>query len=86
MINAKEHPVEWVMLNNGINDVIEHLQSLSREMNRDSDFDEIEFRIHLNHIYAHLNRLWNSRNHIGHLSEADFERYSQYPAEIEVIS
>lgn len=55
---------------------------LLKEMNNE-DFDEIEYRINLEHIYSHLNRAWNARNHIGDWSDSDFKKYSKYNSDIE---
>jgi len=65
-----------------IEEVIEHLQEVSDRITPESFIDEEEFKVRLGHVYAHLNLLWNSRNHIGELSSEQSEQYKQLPNDI----
>ena len=82
MIKRNENPVEWSVLEYELQDARDHIQELLNRMQRE-DFDEVEYQIDLKHIYSHLNKAWNSRNHLGDWSDSDFEKYSQYNSDIE---
>ena len=82
MINGKDNPVEWALLAYEIEEVVEHLQDLSNEVIPGSEIDETEFEIQLGHIYSHINRIWNSRNHTGELSKEDHDKYSEFPTDL----
>lgn len=85
MINIKDNPVEWAQLGYELDDVRDHINALSLNLNREGEIDEEEFMIQIFHAMTHLNRIWNSRNHIGELSDRDFERYSCVPTDFEPI-
>ena len=82
MIKRNENPVEWSVLEYELQDARDHIQELLNRMQRE-DFDEVEYQIDLKHIYSHLNKAWNSRNHLGDWADSDFEKYSQYNSDIE---
>ncbi len=81
MINREKNLVEWALLSFELEDAREHLVELLAATN-DPDFDETEFGIQLAHIYSHLNRAWNSRAHVGEKSDADFQRFSDFPKDL----
>ena len=85
MINIKDNPIEWAQLGYELEEVREHLGSLSHYLERKGEIEEEEFMVQIFHAITHLNRIWNSRNHIGKLSEQDFENYSNIPVEFEPI-
>ncbi len=82
MINGKDNPVEWAMMSYNLEEVVEHLQELSNLVIPDASIDEEEFKVYMGHIYAHLNRIWNQRNHIGDISDEQLEQYSEFPVDI----
>lgn len=81
MINREENLVEWALLSYELEDAREHLVELLAATDS-PDFDETEFGIQLSHIYSHLNRAWNSRAHFGNQSDADFQRFSEFPKDL----
>ena len=84
MINSKSNPVEWAALLYELEDAKEHLESLITQMNSDGAIDEeSEYKIHIGHIYAHINRGWNSRNKIGEQTEDERNLFSSFPNDIE---
>ena len=85
MINGKENPVEWALLSYEIEELIEHLQEISNSITPESEIDEEDFRVDISHVYAHINRIWNQRNHIGEVSEQQFDEYSKFPNDIKPI-
>jgi hypothetical protein len=87
MIDKQTDPVAWATLMYELEDAQEHLENLCRELNSNSDYDEIEFQIDMAHIYSHLNRAWNGRNATEKQSENDvlWHQWSQFPADIEPL-
>jgi hypothetical protein len=65
MITKKDNYAEWALLLYELEDAKEHLETLMQEMADDPEFDEVDYRIGLGHIYTHLNRAWNARNRLG---------------------
>ena len=84
MINEKDNPVEWALMCYQFEEVVEHLQNLSNEIVPNAEINEEEFNVQMGHIYSHLNRIWNSRNHIGEISDENFEEYSKLPKDIKL--
>jgi len=82
MINGKENPVEWAMLSYELEEVVEHLQGISNMVIPGSEISEEEFEVQLGHVYAHLNRIWNSRNHVGELTDKKREEFKEFPKDI----
>ena len=62
MIDEQKAPVAWYLLMCELGDAQDGIESLLRDMAEDKEFSEIEFGIHMAHIYGHLNRAWNRRN------------------------
>jgi hypothetical protein len=85
MINDKENPVEWALLMYDLSDVQEHVKSLLDQMVEDGQCSEEDFAVQVGHLYAHLNRVWNSRRHIGEIDDAHFLAYSQFPTDIDHV-
>jgi hypothetical protein len=85
VISKKNNPVEWSQLLYELDDAKEHLESLIEEMTKSKDFDEIDFGIALRHIYSHLNRAWNAKDHIGEVSTEDFDNYSNMPTDLKPL-
>jgi len=86
MITKKDNYAEWALLMYELDDAREHLGALTREMTDASDFTEEDYRIQLGHIYAHLNRAWNTRDRTGteHTDET-FHDSSRFPKDIDPI-
>jgi hypothetical protein len=83
MINIKSNPVEWSSLMYELEDAKEHLESLIVEMNKNGSLDETEYEHQIGHVFAHLNRGWNSRNKIGDYDEKEREQFSTFPSDLE---
>jgi hypothetical protein len=84
MINEKDNPVEWALMCYEFEEVAEHLQKLSDNIAPNKKISEEEFNVQMGHIYSHLNRIWNSRNHKGEISEKQFDEYSKLPKDIKL--
>ena len=69
-----------------LEDAHEHLGNLIKEMQSSGKIDVESYAVHVAHIYAHLNRAWNSRECEGELSEKQWEEYRSYPKDLEPIA
>ena len=89
MITEQTDPVAWYLLVTELEDVEEGLKNLARDMSESKDFDEIDFEIHMRHIYGHLNRAWNKRNatdaHVQNAYDNRYDELSQFPTDIEPL-
>lgn len=85
MINYKDNPVEWAMMISELDEAKGHLGSLSVLLAQSEKIDEAEFAVQLGHVYAHLNRVWNSRDMKGDIPEDVWERLSAFPDDIDPI-
>ena len=86
MINNKENPIAWAQLMFELRDAHEHLGQLISDMDRDERIDIESYTIDLGHIYAHLNRAWNTREIKDEVSEAQWELGRAYPTDLEPIA
>lgn len=80
MININSNPEEWSSLLYELEDAKEHLESLIAEMNRNGEIHEVEYKIQLGHVFAHLNRGWNTRHKVGEYNEKE---RAAYPIDLE---
>nr|WP_319395943.1 hypothetical protein [uncultured Desulfobacter sp.] len=66
-----------------IEDARDELNCILSDLQKDSEYSEIEFKIALEHAYHHLNHAWNIRDidedRIGDCSEEDDKTWSKYP-------
>ncbi|MGE0144385.1 MAG: hypothetical protein AB7I19_11400 [Planctomycetota bacterium] len=85
MINQKDNPAAWAMLVHGLDDASEHLAQLVRELTTKEGYGEEEFRIDLGHVYAHLNRAWNSRNITADLTDEEWEQCTEFPKDLDPV-
>lgn len=85
MINKNENPVEWSTLLYELDDVVEHSQQLIKEMTAKGTIDEINYKIQIAHIYAHLNRAWNTRNQTDLDIDLVHDTLSYFPKDIEPL-
>jgi hypothetical protein len=47
--------------------------------------DDATFAVHLGHVYAHLNRVWHSRNSAAEISDDLRDKYSQFPIDLKPV-
>ena len=58
------------------------MDSLTRKMVAKGTIDESGYRVEVGHIYAHLNRAWNTRRRTTEVLEDEWEQASQFPTDI----
>lgn len=80
MINQDQHPIEWSRLMYDLEDAKEHLTTLIDTL--DEGCTEEEFKVWIEHIYAHLNRAWNNRDIQGDMTEQQWIASSDFPKDI----
>jgi hypothetical protein len=90
MIDPQTNPVAWALLDYELTDAQEHLTQLCQEIQQNPDFDEVDFRILLAHIYSHLNRAWNRRDATDaqvtpDIAQSTWDKWSQFPTDIEPL-
>ena len=69
-----------------LEDAHEHLGNLIKEMQTDGRIDIEGYSIDVAHVYAHLNRAWNSREILGQLSESQWEVCREFPKDLEPLA
>lgn len=84
MLTEQTAPVAWALLRYELADAQDGIESLLRDMAEDKEFSEIEFSIHMAHIYGHLNRAWNGRNATDeqHNDNALQDAWSKLPSDL----
>lgn len=69
----------------GLEDVQEHLSALVDDLEAAGAMNDEEFAFHLGHIYAHLNRIWHSRNKDEGVKEEQWSEFTQFPKDLEPV-
>jgi len=82
MIDNASNPVAWALLIQELEEGREHLDALIKEMVNSGQLEEEKFRVDLGHIYAHLNRVWHSRNQASEITDQQWTTFSQFPADV----
>ena len=82
MISKESAPVAWSALMYELEDAQEHLTSMIASMNSDADYDEVNLRIDLGHVFSHLNRAWQRREKIEGLDEVEWLEASKFPTDL----
>ena len=85
MIERKSNPNEWSTFLYELEDAKDHLESLISQLNENGKIDEIDFRIELSHIYAHINRSWHIRNRENDFDTQDSRILSNFPKDIDPL-
>ncbi len=85
MTNKKSNRerITWILYE--LDEAKEHLESLIKELSENEVISDEEFRIYMGHIYAHLNRAWNSRNQEKGISDENWEIMSKFPSDLEPV-
>jgi len=86
VISKTQNPIAWTQLCYELSDAAEHIETLLKEMNSSSDFSVEDFQVQVSHIYAHLNRAWNSREIGDGLSDAEWETFRAFPTDITPVA
>lgn len=82
MISKESAPIAWAALMDELEDAQEHLATLISNMSSDADYEEVNLRIDLGHVFSHLNRAWHRREKIEGLDEAEWQEASRFPTDL----
>ena len=87
MIDKRTDYIAWAALMYELEDAESGLKSLFKDIAENPSFDETDFRTHLTHIYAHLNRAWNARNATVEQqdNESLWNQWAAFPTDIESL-
>ena len=85
MINQEDNPVAWTLLVQELIEAHEHLGDLVESLSQDRRIVERKHSVDFAHIYAHLNRAWNSRNTREELTEEQWANFRKYPTDLEPL-
>lgn len=83
MIDRELQPVEWAMFMYELEDALEHLGNLIKEIQQTPDYNEDNLRIDLGHVYAHMNRAW--RRSVKDVAEDEWNEASRFPDDLEPV-
>ena len=68
----------------------EAIDQLIADMQSNPDYEYGEFRVDMEHLYHHINTAWNARDASTEITDAcaqeDFDRWRQFPQDIELTS
>ena len=84
-MNRHTNPTSWVLLQYELLDAQEAIESLHKDMaTKGEDVGEAEFRIHMAHIYGHINRAWHARNATDaqHADDRLWDDWNKFPTDL----
>ncbi len=68
----------------------EELESTIKDLETDHEYGDSELSVAMMHLYHHVNTAWNARNSTSeeahNCSDEDFNRWSGYPSDLEVMN
>lgn len=85
MILRDLNPVNYSSFVDELTEAQEHLQILISDVLNQPDYDESMLSVDLGHIFAHLNRAWNTRNAKDANSDPNWEVISSFPKDLKPI-
>lgn len=85
MITGKDDPVLWALLIEELSEAKEHIENLANQMASNKAIDPQDFEVQIAHIYAHLNRIWNSRDATTEIDDESWEAFSSFPTDIKPV-
>jgi len=75
---------DWVLFH--LREALEELQKTIRGIEQDSEYNDGDFYVGMQHLYHHLNTAWNSRDaseeQAAESAEEDFFRWRVFPTDI----
>ncbi len=70
-----------------LREALEELTSTLSGIESNSEYDEGEFFVAMQHLYTHLNTAWNARSvaagRLVNLSDADFRAWRSFPTDLD---
>jgi predicted S18 family serine protease len=79
---------EYILYN--LREAAEQLSKTIEEVANQPDYGYGEFSVHTRHLYHHINTAWNARDEseeaVAECSETDFDRWRQFPKDLDLSS
>ena len=72
----------WASFVTELDEAREHLEALTEKLTREGNCEESDLAVDLGHIYAHLNRAWNSRNQVQEIASEQWQELSSFPKDL----
>lgn len=80
--------MNWGIVASNLREAREQLEEIEKQIQKKKYPDEIELQLFLEHAYHHLNFAWNIRRiktkEYANLTDDDFNRWGQFPKDIEL--
>lgn len=75
---------KWIQQD--IMEVKEQLDGILEQLNKDDNYDIVEFELDMQHVFSHLNVVYNTRKwtneQIDHFSDADYKKVRKTPKDL----
>jgi hypothetical protein len=79
---------DWVLFH--LKEAKDEIENTIKEIESQPDYDDPEFSVAIAHLYHHVNTAWNSRHcsneEAEESSESNFERWRQFPTNVDMSS
>lgn len=86
MIDAEHDPVGWALMVAHLEEARDHLDSLIASLAQTRSVDEAEFAVDIGHLYAHINRVWNSRRSgLENVSGEQWDAFTEFPSDVRPV-
>ncbi len=86
---TKSKRMNWRIVDSNLREALEQLEEVHDRISKKDYPAEGELQILLEHVYHHLNCAWNIRRiktkDYANLTDADFNKWSRFPKEIEAF-
>jgi len=89
MIDRNKEPVSFAAFMHELSDAQEHLQKLISDIEKGSEYGNEELTIDLGHVYAHLNRAWNTRERTDNHPidyDSEWDAISAFPSDLKPVA
>jgi len=82
--------LNWQNISSDLKEAREQLEEIEKSIQTKKYLDEAELQLMLEHAYHHINFAWNARRvtteNYANLTEAEFNRWSKFPKEIQMYT
>jgi hypothetical protein len=82
MIKRDTDTTAWTLFMDQLIEAHDHLGDLIEKLAIDHDYDESSFRVDMEHVAAHLNRAWASRNIPRDITEEEWARFRDHRSDL----
>lgn len=79
---------DYVLYN--LRDALKEIEDTIKDIESDPEYGEGEYSVAVNHLYHHVNTAWNARYasvaEVDECSEESFQKWRQFPQDVEMQS